>query len=159
MFFWNSLAVSMIQWMLAIWPLVPLPFLKPAWTSGSSRLIYCWILSCEFWAHSLGFLKYWPIDTVWAKHRLVKHDSCPRVTFWLLCDNIVLAIYVIPLCCFLYRALMRTELDGDCGVGRWGQVAGEVCLCVFAQSCLSLQSHGLSPARLLCPWDFPDRNT
>ena len=25
----------MIQWMLAIWSLVPLPFLKPAWTSGS----------------------------------------------------------------------------------------------------------------------------
>ena len=27
MFFWNSLAVSMIQQMLAIWSLVPLPFL------------------------------------------------------------------------------------------------------------------------------------
>ena len=27
----------MIQQMLAIWSLVPLPFLKPAWTSGSSR--------------------------------------------------------------------------------------------------------------------------
>ena len=37
MFFWNSLAFSMIQQMLAIWSLVPLPFLKPAWTSGSSR--------------------------------------------------------------------------------------------------------------------------
>ena len=33
MFFWNSLAFSMIQRMLAIWSLVPLPFLKPAWTS------------------------------------------------------------------------------------------------------------------------------
>ena len=32
MFFWNSLAFSMIQRMLAIWSLVPLPFLKPAWT-------------------------------------------------------------------------------------------------------------------------------
>ena len=32
MCFWNSLAFSMIQWMLAIWSLVPLPFLKPAWT-------------------------------------------------------------------------------------------------------------------------------
>ena len=31
-FFWNSLAVSMIQWMLAIWSLAPLPFLSPAWT-------------------------------------------------------------------------------------------------------------------------------
>ena len=32
MFFWNSLAFSMIQWMFAIWSLVPLPFLNPAWT-------------------------------------------------------------------------------------------------------------------------------
>ena len=32
MFFWNFLAFSMIQWMLAIWSLVPLPFLKPAWS-------------------------------------------------------------------------------------------------------------------------------
>ena len=37
MFFWISLAFLMIQWMLEIWSLVPLPFLKPAWTSGSSR--------------------------------------------------------------------------------------------------------------------------
>ena len=28
--FWNSLAFSMIQWMLAILSLVPLPFLNPA---------------------------------------------------------------------------------------------------------------------------------
>ena len=31
--------------MLAIWYLVPLPFLKPAWTSGSSRFTYCWSLA------------------------------------------------------------------------------------------------------------------
>ena len=36
MFFWNSLAFSMIQQILTIWSLVPLPFLNPAWTSGSS---------------------------------------------------------------------------------------------------------------------------
>ena len=30
--------------MLAIWSLVPLPFLKSAWTSGSSRFTYCWSL-------------------------------------------------------------------------------------------------------------------
>ena len=45
MFFWNSLACSMIQRMLAVWTLVPLPFLKPAWTSGSSQLTYCWSLA------------------------------------------------------------------------------------------------------------------
>ena len=39
-FFWNSLAFSMILQMLAIWSLVPLPFLKPAWT-------------CKFMVHVL----------------------------------------------------------------------------------------------------------
>ena len=39
MFFWNSLAISMIQWILAIWSLVPLPFLNPAYTSVSSWFI------------------------------------------------------------------------------------------------------------------------
>ena len=45
MFFWNSLVFSMIQRMLAIWSLVPLPFLKPAYTSGSSWFTYCWSLA------------------------------------------------------------------------------------------------------------------
>ena len=45
MFFWNSLHFSMIQQMLAIWSLVPLPFLNPAWTSGSSRFMYYWSLA------------------------------------------------------------------------------------------------------------------
>ena len=45
MFFWNSLAFLMIQQMLAIWSLVPLLFLKPTWTSGSSWFTYCWSLA------------------------------------------------------------------------------------------------------------------
>ena len=31
--------------MLTIWSLVPLPFLKPAWTSGSSWFMCCWNLA------------------------------------------------------------------------------------------------------------------
>ena len=66
MFFWNPLAFLMIQRMLAIWSPVPLPFLKPAWTSGSSQFTYCWslawrilsitLLACEMSAteHSLA---------------------------------------------------------------------------------------------------------
>ena len=30
---------------VAIWSLVPLSFLKPAWTSGSSQFMYCWSLA------------------------------------------------------------------------------------------------------------------
>ena len=35
----------MIQWMLAIWSLVPVPLLYPAWKSGSSWFRYCWSLA------------------------------------------------------------------------------------------------------------------
>ena len=35
----------MIQWLLAIWSLVPLPFLNPAYTSPGSRFMSCWRLT------------------------------------------------------------------------------------------------------------------
>ena len=35
----------MIHWMLTIWPLVPLPFLNPAWASGNSQFMFCWSLA------------------------------------------------------------------------------------------------------------------
>ena len=49
-FFWNFVAFVMIQQMLVIWSLVPLPFLKPAWTSEvhGSRIAKAWL--GEFWA-------------------------------------------------------------------------------------------------------------
>ena len=68
--FWNSLAFLMIQRMLAIWPLVPLPFLKPAWTSGSSRLMYCWslawrILSITLLACEMSAIVWWDWNENW----------------------------------------------------------------------------------------------
>ena len=50
MFSWNLLAFSMIQRMLAIWFLVPLPFLNPAGTSKvhGSHTVEAWL--GEFWA-------------------------------------------------------------------------------------------------------------
>ena len=67
MLLWNALAFSMIQWMLAIWSLVPLPFLKPAWTSGSSLFTYCWSLT---WRNPN------PNTLVW--------DECHCVVVWAL---------------------------------------------------------------------------
>ena len=43
----------MIQQMLAIWSLVPLPFLNPAWTSGSSRFMYYWNLAWRIFSITL----------------------------------------------------------------------------------------------------------
>ena len=64
MYFWNSLVFSMMQQMLAIWSLVPLTFLNPACTSGSSRFTYCWsvawkilsiaLLACEMSATEMS---------------------------------------------------------------------------------------------------------
>ena len=42
---WLSNSDFHFQRMLAIWSLVLLPFLKPAWTSGSSWFTYCWSLA------------------------------------------------------------------------------------------------------------------
>ena len=57
-------AFSMIQWMLAIWSLVALPFINPAWTSGSSRFMYCWslawrILSITLLACEMSVIVQW----------------------------------------------------------------------------------------------------
>ena len=53
MFFWNSLAFSMIQPVLAVRSLVPLPFLNPTWAFGSSYFRYCWSLAWRILCISL----------------------------------------------------------------------------------------------------------
>ena len=67
MFLWNSLAFSMIQNMLAIWSLVPLPFLNPACTYGSSEFTNYWrlawrILSITFLSYEMSAI----VVVVWA---------------------------------------------------------------------------------------------
>ena len=49
---------SMIQRILAIWSLVPLPFLKPAWASGSSQFLYCLSLAWRI-------LSIWKFTSMW----------------------------------------------------------------------------------------------
>ena len=54
----------MIQWMLAICFLFPLPFLHPAWTSGNSWFTYCWslawkILSITLLACEMRAIMWW----------------------------------------------------------------------------------------------------
>ena len=51
---------------------------------------------------------------------------------------------------------------GGAGVG-WlgnrGLACTHRCSCQLAPSCPTLRPHGLQPARLLCPWDSPGKNT
>ena len=56
--------------MLAIWPLIPWPFLNPAWTSGSSWFMYCWslawkILSISLLASVQLLSHVWLFETPW----------------------------------------------------------------------------------------------
>ena len=66
----NHPTLSMIQWTLAIWSLVPLPLQNPAYSSGSSQFTYCWrlawmILSINLLASEMStvvqnILWHWP---------------------------------------------------------------------------------------------------
>ena len=58
----------MIQWMLAIWSLVPLPFLNPACTSESSQFMYCWSLAWRILSITLLACEMSAI--VWFEHSL-----------------------------------------------------------------------------------------
>ena len=71
LFFWNSLAFSMIQRMLAIWSLVLLPFLNPAWTPGSSWFMNCWIPGLEIF-DNLGLLQNWEQKNVLHNYMQIK---------------------------------------------------------------------------------------
>ena len=68
--FWNSLAFSVIQQILAIWSLVPLPFLNAAWISGSSWFAWCWSLVYKILCITL---LAWEISAIvqWLVHSLV----------------------------------------------------------------------------------------
>ena len=50
--------ILIIQQMLAIWSLVPLPFLNPACTSGSFRFTYCWSLAWRILSITLLALEW-----------------------------------------------------------------------------------------------------
>ena len=79
MFFWNVLAFYMIQWMLAVWSLVLLPFLNPTRTSGSFRFTYCWSLAWRIL--SITLLQFSSVQSLSQPHRL-QHAwlPCPSPT-------------------------------------------------------------------------------
>ena len=73
MFFWNSVAFSMIQWMLAIWSQILLPFLNPTCLSGSSWFIYFWNLAWRLL--SITLLASEMSTVIWWFHICLSHMS------------------------------------------------------------------------------------
>ena len=84
----------MIQWMLAIWSLVPLPFLKPAWTSGSSWFTYCWSLAWRILSITL----------------LLLYVTYVLNTKWFACaDHKVYILIILSLSTRIYMSFMRAK--------------------------------------------------
>ena len=100
MFFWNSLAFSMIQQMLAIWSLVPLPFLSPAWTSGNSQFMNCWSLAWRIVNITL-------LGVRWVQVCVSLHKASPRAL-----NNCPRAALLFPDCSSLSLQLCLPGLDG-----------------------------------------------
>ena len=71
MFFWNSLAFSMIQQMLVVWSLIPLPFLNSARTSGSLWFTYCGSLAWKILSISSLVWDRYSCAVVWTFFRVI----------------------------------------------------------------------------------------
>ena len=75
----------MIQWVLAIWSLVPLPFLNPAWTSGSFQFIYCWSLDWRILSITLStkvhlvMAMVFPVVMYGCDSWTIKKAECQRI--------------------------------------------------------------------------------
>ena len=101
-FFQNALAFSMIQWMLSIWYLVPLPFLNPACTSGSSQFTYCWslawrilsitLLACEVSAIVQWFEHSWHCPSLGLEWKLTFSSPVATAEFSRFVDTLTVAL-------------------------------------------------------------------
>ena len=121
MFFWHPLTFSVIQWMLAIWSLVLLPFLNPAWTPGSS------------WFHVLlrfGLLNFEHyLASVW--------DQCNCVVVWILWHWLFFGIR------------MKTDLFQSCGHCWVFQICWHIECSTFTASSLKELMWNSSPPLVL----------
>ena len=115
----------MIQWILAIWSLVPLPFLKPAWTSGSSQFTYCWslawrilsitLLACEMrWVQLCGSLSIlWDCLSLGLEWKLNIFQSCGHCWVLPICWHIECSIFTASSFTHHHVSLVTWELFSD----------------------------------------------
>ena len=69
-------------------------------------------------------------------------------------------LFIVGIYTSLYIAYVtKTDLLNSTGNSVQSSVMTYMSVCSVAQPCLTLQAHGLWPCRLLCPWDFPGKNT
>ena len=125
----------MIQWMLAIWSLFPLPFLNPAWTSESSQFMYCWSLAWRILSITL---------LVCAAAAAKSLQLCPT-----LCDTIDGSPPGSAVPGILQARTLEWAAISFSNAWKWSHS-------VVSNS---QRPHGLQPTRLLHPWGSPGKST
>ena len=121
--FLNSLAFSMIQLVLAIWSLVPLPFLNSAWTSGSSWFMYCWNLTWRILSITLPACEMSALSDIWFAN-ICKNQLC-GLSFYSLDGTLwctkVFHFDVVQYVCFFFHCLcfLVPELRNYCLTQRY----------------------------------------
>ena len=142
MFFWNSPAFIMIQWMLAIWSLVPLSFLNPACIPESSWFTYCYrpawrilrIMSLIYkmtafvwqFEHFFGIALLWNWNENWSFPVLWQLLSFPNLlAYWVQNFNRIIIFRILnssailspPLALFLTMLLKAHLTSGSLALG------------------------------------------
>ena len=138
MFFWNSLAFSKIQWMLAIWSLIPLPFLNPA---KNSQFTYCWNLAWRtlsmtlLWVQLFSSLNIlWHHPSLGLKWKLTFSSPVATAEFWELHIKTTMRYHSAPVrmaqihstkCCWRYgiqeliHCWWKCKMPGPLGKTDW----------------------------------------
>jgi len=103
MLFWNSLAFSVIKWMLINWSLVLLSFLNTASTSEISQIRYCWslawrmlsitLLACEM--RTIVFEHFLPLPFFVIGMKTVLFQSCGHCWFFQICWHIECGTFTV----------------------------------------------------------------
>ena len=104
----------MIQWVLAIWSQVPLPFLNPTWTSGS-----LWITSRDIWSNrQIRKRKIYPSPSCYCKWQNVLFYDWIVFHSHRIYDNIYMSNIYITYMIYIYisHLLYPVIFDGhsDC---------------------------------------------
>ena len=120
--------------MLAIWSLVPLSFLKSAWTSGSSWFRYFWSIAWRIppsypYIYSLCLCLYFCFvnKIVYMIFFQIPHIY---ISIWYL----LFSFWLTSVCMTIFRSICESESH-------------------------SVMSNSLQPHRLYSPWNSPGQNT
>ena len=150
---------------------------SPGGGNGNPPSILAWRLP---WTEELGWLQSIGLQRVRHKHthtQLVTFNACKetwksQVIFIFLFSKIYVMCIPYTLVYDQRKAILKrfflTHLKSNCknhtqkvmlSTATNSKLKVLEKKVLVAQSCLTLRSHGLQHTRLLCPWDFPYKNT